>query len=92
MKNSLLLDYLACILFKALGALFRFLPVEVTLFLGRRLGDWFYYFDAKHRARSYANIKNALRESLTLETICRVTREFYRSFGQSIIEIFLIPK
>ncbi|MFA5725733.1 MAG: ELM1/GtrOC1 family putative glycosyltransferase [Candidatus Omnitrophota bacterium] len=92
MKNSLLLDYLACILFKALGALFRFLPVGVTLFLGRRLGDWLYYFDAKHRARSYANIKNALRESLTLETICRVTREFYRSFGQSIIEIFLIPK
>ena len=87
-----MLDYLACILFKALGALFRFLPVEASLFAGRRLGDWFYFFDARHRARSYANLKIALGQDLSPQAIRRVTREFYQSFGQSIIEIFLIPK
>ena len=92
MKNNLLLDYLACILFRILGALFKFLPVGVSLFVGRRLGDWFYYFDVKHRVRSYANIKIALGQSLSPKAIGRVTREFYQSFGQSIIEIFLIPK
>ncbi|MDD2679410.1 MAG: ELM1/GtrOC1 family putative glycosyltransferase [Candidatus Omnitrophica bacterium] len=92
MKMSFLLDYLACILFKVLGALFRFLPVGLALFVGRRLGDWFYYFDARHRARSYANIKIALGQSLSPKAICRLTKEFYQSFGQSLIEIFLIPK
>lgn len=92
MKNSLLLDYLACILFKLLGGLFSLLPAEVSLFLGRRLGDCFYYFDAKHRSRVYANLKNVLEQNSSPQAICRVTREFYQSFGQSVIEIFLIPK
>ena len=92
MKKKLFLDYSACILLKVLGPFFRFIPVELSLFLGRLLGNCFYYFDFKHKARSYANIKAALGKGLAPEGIARITKEFYQSFGQSLIEIFLIPK
>jgi len=92
MKNLFLLDYLACILFRVFGAVLRFIPVEWGFFFGRRLGDIFYYFDLKHKARCYANIKFALGENLAPKRIAKITHEFYRSFGESLIEIFLIPK
>jgi len=92
MKKDLLLDYLACILFKSLGPLLRLIPVCVSLFFGRLVGDCFYYFDLKHRARSYANIKQALGRQLPPRSIAKITKKFYQSFGQSLIEIFLIPK
>ncbi len=69
----------------------RILPVEVSFFLGRRLGDCLYYFDLKHKARAYANIKAAMGGSLSSLVLSKLTREFYQSFGQSIIEVFLIP-
>ena len=87
-----MLDYLACILFRSLGAIFRFIPVEWSLGFGRLLGDIFYYFDLKHKARCYANLKFALGEDLAPKEISRITHDFYRSFGESLIEIFLIPK
>jgi KDO2-lipid IV(A) lauroyltransferase len=68
------------------------LPVEASLFLGRRVGDCFYYFDRRHRARCYANIKIALGQELSCKEIARITKDFYQSFGQSIVEVFLIPK
>jgi len=91
MKNFFLADYLGCILFKTLGPVLRFLPVEISLFLGRRLGDCFYYFDRRHRARAYANIRSALGSDLNSDKLSRLTRLFYQSFGQSIIDVFLIP-
>jgi len=92
MKKDSLIDYLGYTLLKTLGPLLRLLPIEASLFLGRRLGDAFYYFDLKHRARVYANIKIALGNELTLKQISKTTKDFYHEFGQSIIEIFLIPK
>lgn len=91
MKNFFLADYLGCILFKTLGPILRVLPVESSLFLGRRLGDCFYYLDLKHKARAYANIKLALGSNLSRAELSRLTKSFYQSFGQSIIEVFLIP-
>jgi KDO2-lipid IV(A) lauroyltransferase len=91
MKNSFLADYLGCILFRTLGPILRALPVESALFLGRRVGDCFYYVDLKHRARAYINIKFALGQKLSPRELSRLTKAFYQSFGQSIIEVFLIP-
>jgi KDO2-lipid IV(A) lauroyltransferase len=91
MKNFFLADYLGCILFKTLGPILRVLPIESSLFLGRRLGDCFYYLDLKHKARAYANIKFALGPGISCMELSRLTRSFYQSFGQSIIEVFLIP-
>ncbi len=62
-----------------------------SLFLGRRLGELFYYFDARHSAAAYANIKTAFAQKLSPSEIRKITKEFYRAFGQHFIEIFLIP-
>jgi len=75
-----------------LGPVFRALPVSVSLFLGRRLGDAFHFFDAKHRALAYANIRKALHNELSPADIRVVTKQFYRNFGQNFIEMFLLPK
>jgi KDO2-lipid IV(A) lauroyltransferase len=84
-------DYLAYILFKIVASFARLLPPEFSLFLGRRLGDALYYLDAKHRAVAYANIRSAFGTGLLAAEACRLTRKFYRNFGQSLIEIFFIP-
>ncbi len=51
----------------------------------------FYYFDRKHKAIAYANIKTAFCAKLSPQELSRLTKEFYKSFGQNLIEIFLIP-
>ncbi len=91
MKNPFLIDYLGCILFKVFGPFLRAMPLNLSFFLGRRLGDFFYYFDSKHKAIAYANIKKVFGSIASPAGISRLTRDFYQSFGQSIIEVFLIP-
>ncbi|MCX5704981.1 MAG: ELM1/GtrOC1 family putative glycosyltransferase [Candidatus Omnitrophica bacterium] len=91
MSKDSAIDYISYILFKALGPFVRMLPLGVSLFLGRRLGDLLYYFDLKHKAIAHANIKRALGNKLSHAQICRLTKGSYRAFGQNFIEIFLIP-
>jgi len=68
------------------------LPTAAVLFTGRRIGDLLYRLDARHRAIAHANIKFALGNGSAPCRIKNITREFYRGFGQSIIEIFIIPR
>jgi len=85
------IDYLSCILFRIVGFCIRYLPVSFSLYLGRRFGDLLYYFDLKHRAIAYANIKTAFGQEFTPREIRALTHGFYRNFGQNLIEIFFIP-
>jgi len=70
----------------------RALPLGFSLFLGRRLGELLYYFDLKHKAIAYANIKAALGDNLPLREVSRLTKKFYQAFGQNLMDIFLIPR
>ncbi len=92
MKQNLIADYLSCILFKAVSLFTFLLPLNVSLFLGRRLGDLIYLFDAKHRAIAYANIRKAVTPSNDFQLASNITRRSYRAFGQNLIEISLIPR
>jgi len=92
MKRDLLTDYLACILFRAFSPLIRKLPVGLAFFLGRRIGDIVYCFDVKHKAISCFNIKRALGERISPAAAGAITRQFYRTFGENLIDIFLIPR
>lgn len=91
MNKDFIIDYLGCILLKLFGSFIRILPVGFGLFLGRRLGDLLYYFDVKHKAVAYANIKTAFGAKLTPGQLSTLTREFYRSLGESLMEVFFIP-
>jgi KDO2-lipid IV(A) lauroyltransferase len=92
MKNDSAIDYLSCILFRVFSPLVRLLPVKVALFLGARLGNLLYYLDAKHKAIAYANLKVAFEGKLSPCGLSRIIRDFYRSFGQNLIEMLFLPK
>ena len=91
MNRNSIIDYSGCILIRLFGPLIRSLPLNVSLFLGARLGELFYYFDLKHKAIAYANIKTAFGAKLSPQELSNLVKEFYRSFGQNIIEILFIP-
>lgn len=92
MKKNFTTDYLSYIALRLLGPLLRLLPLYLSLFLGRRIGDLLYYFDPKHKCLAYANIRRACGTVLSPRQLSRITRKFYHSFGQSLIEVFLIPR
>jgi KDO2-lipid IV(A) lauroyltransferase len=91
MKMNFAIDYLSCIAFRILGPIVRILPLNFSLFLGRRLGDLLYYFDVKHKCLAYSNIKIAFGDKFSPSELSKITRDFYQAFGQNLIEIFLIP-
>lgn len=94
MKKNFWTDYLSYTAFKLLGPVIRILPLGFIPFLGRTLGELMYYFDLKHKAIAYSNIKRALggigRKSLRGQ-LNALTKESFRVFGQNIIDILLIP-
>ncbi|MDD5465758.1 MAG: ELM1/GtrOC1 family putative glycosyltransferase [Candidatus Omnitrophica bacterium] len=68
------------------------MPLNFSLFLGRRLGDLIYFFDKRHRAVAYANIRKAVADKFDCASSARITRKAYQAFGQNIIEIAFIPR
>ena len=92
MKKDSFIDYATYILFRILGALIRSLPLECALFVGRIVGDIVYYTDCRHKAIAYANLKTVFAGERSPGELNRLSRRFYRHLGQSLIEIFLIPR
>ncbi|MDD5079316.1 MAG: ELM1/GtrOC1 family putative glycosyltransferase [Candidatus Omnitrophica bacterium] len=90
-NRDFLIDCLGSILLKTLGPLLRILPYRLVLVLGSLLGEVFYAFDFKHRAVAHANIKTAFCGAFPPCRIRRLTKQFYKAFGQNLFEIFLIP-
>ena len=80
MNRDLIADYLSYILFKAFAFVIRNTPKRLGLFLGRRIGECFYYFDLKHKSIAYSNIKAAFGKELPPCSLSNITREFYRYF------------
>ena len=91
MNKDFLIDYSSYIGFKALYFIIRVLPKGFSLFLGRRAGDLLYYLNLKLKAKVYANIKTALTETQGPGELSKITRNFFRNFGQNLTEIFFIP-
>ncbi|HTY45795.1 MAG TPA: ELM1/GtrOC1 family putative glycosyltransferase [Patescibacteria group bacterium] len=90
-KNSIE-DYLAYTLVRLVGPVLRMLPLSVSLFAGKKLGGLYGALDRKHRAIVYANLKTAFGSRFSPSRLKGITRAFYQSFGQSLIEIFLLPR
>lgn len=91
-KTDFVIDYLLCILFRLSGPLIRLLPKDFSLSLGKTIGTLVYYFDLKHRAIAYVSIKTAFGRKAPPARIAAMTRRFYRTFGENLMEIFFIPR
>ncbi len=92
MKQNLIADYLSCALFRIVSFFTYLLPLTVSLFIGRRVGDFIYFFDRRHRAIAYANIGKAVADKNDANSTSRITRKAYQAFGQNLIEISFIPR
>jgi KDO2-lipid IV(A) lauroyltransferase len=91
MKKDFLTDYLGCILFRLAGPLIRAFPKRFSLFLGRCLGELTYYLDLKHKSVSYSNIKTAFASKLSPCGLSKLTKDFFRAFGENFIEALFLP-
>ncbi len=92
MKQNLIADYLSCFLFRAVSLFSFFLPLNLSLFFGRRLGDLIYLCDQKHRAIVYGNVRRTVADKLDGGSAARITRQTYQAFGQNLVEISFIPR
>jgi len=92
MKQNFIADYLSCILFRVVSFFTYFLPLNFSLFLGRRLGDLICLFDRRHQAIAYANIKKTVADKSDCRSSTKITRKAYQAFGQNLIEISFIPR
>lgn len=92
MKQNSTVDYLSCLVFRAASLVTRLLPLNASLFLGRRLGDIIYFFDVRHRLIACANIKKAVFPADDFRPALAITRRAYQSFGQNLVEISFIPR
>ncbi|MDP2905117.1 MAG: ELM1/GtrOC1 family putative glycosyltransferase [Candidatus Omnitrophota bacterium] len=90
-RIDFIIDCALCILFKLTGPLVRCIPKGFSLALGRTLGSLVYCFDAKHRAIAHANMKAAFGHKASPRQLASMTRRFYRTFGENLMEIFFIP-
>ncbi|MCU0666578.1 MAG: mitochondrial fission ELM1 family protein [Candidatus Omnitrophica bacterium] len=92
MKKNSIIDYSAYIILRFFGPVLRAIPVPLALFLGRILGGIVYTFDHRHRCLVFANIKTAMGENMAPCQVKKITARFYAHLGQTVIELFLIPK
>lgn len=85
-------DCASYILFKILSFVIRPLPPPAALWLGRRVGDAVFFCDYRHRARVYAGLKTAFGGGRSPRMRMRLTHDFYRAFGQNVMDIFLVRR
>ncbi|MBC8473845.1 MAG: mitochondrial fission ELM1 family protein [Candidatus Omnitrophica bacterium] len=90
MNKDSIIDFLGFIIVKVLGAVFCCLPLDLSLWIGRRIGNLAHFFNSKRRSIAYANVKAAFPEKSCKE-IKRIVRAHYRNLGMSIVELFKVP-
>jgi KDO2-lipid IV(A) lauroyltransferase len=74
----------------ALAFVFRALPLQTSLWMGRCLGHVGYYLLPKKRAVVYANLKTVFREK-TPQQLRALTRLVFINLTQSFVELLCMP-
>ncbi|MEI8011300.1 MAG: ELM1/GtrOC1 family putative glycosyltransferase [Candidatus Omnitrophota bacterium] len=76
---------------KIFAAVIRLLPLGIALCLGRCIGDIACAASVRQRRLVMRHLKTAFGKTRTYAEICMIMREFYRCYGQSIIELARLP-
>lgn len=84
-------DYILYLVVKFLAVVLRLLPLRLSLWIGRRFGDFLYYSIGKRKAIAHANLKAAFRGRYTLSQLKEIIRGEYRSLSQSFTEVLKFP-
>lgn len=68
------------------------MPLPVSSWLAKRMGDLFYFCAAKRRAVARENLERAYADTLSCRQKERITRKSFQNTALSILELFLIKK
>lgn len=91
MKKVYLIDYIAYLAVRVVGAMVRAMPLPASLWLARRFGDAVFFFNLKRRAIGYANLKAALGKRIPPCERTRIIRNEYRNLAMSLSEVLRFP-
>ncbi|MBN1154083.1 lysophospholipid acyltransferase family protein [candidate division KSB1 bacterium] len=78
-------------LVKILGKVAQVLPLTMALWVGRILGDLFYYVIKIRKEKAFQNLKASLGHEKTDKELKRILRDNYRHFGLMLIEFARFP-
>jgi len=81
-------DYFGSIFLKFFGGIFRFLPHEGGLFLGRWLGRMGYLLARRRRRMALDNLEKAFGREKTPDGIRRIARRSFEHLGMNVTEYF----
>lgn len=65
--------------------------MHTALAIGKFIGILAYYFDYRHKAQTYANLKMAFAESKSPDELRKITKQLFKNYGQNFIELFRLP-
>lgn len=68
------------------------LPLRVSLWIGRRLGDLTYYLKKNRRKIALINLKAALGANYNYKQLEEITRKTFQSACQTLVELMNFPK
>jgi len=90
-RKNFLKESLLYYIVKIFGYFLRRLPFNVVLFVGKCIGIFGYYFDSKHRAQAYANLKMAFAATKSPREIRKITKDLFINYGCNFVELFRMP-
>ena len=87
-----MIDFVAYILVKALNKILGIVPISVSLWLGRRIGDFVFFINKDRRLVCYANLKAAFGAEKTPRELRQITKNVYRNMVQTFVEVLNLTK
>lgn len=87
-----MLDLIAYFLVKGINRVLHVLPMDFSLWLGRRCGAVIYALAGKRRNIAYANLKAAFYAEKTPQELKRLTRNVYSHMGETFAELIAMTK
>jgi KDO2-lipid IV(A) lauroyltransferase len=87
-----LIDYIAYILVRLLNFIMGFIPISLSLWVGRRFGSIAFFFNRKRRLVAYANLKAAFAAEKTPAELKSLTKKVYQNMVQTFMEVLNLTK
>lgn len=87
-----MLDWLACSLVQATGAVLCRLPVSVAVWIGERFGLLAYRLQPRRARIGLANLRAAFDGRLMPRELQRILRASYRQLGAGVVELLCLPR
>jgi KDO2-lipid IV(A) lauroyltransferase len=86
-----MMETMLCYILKGFGVCIRLLPMGAALWVGRLIGTVVYYVDIRHKRIVYGNLKVAFAKSRGPDELKKITKTFFKNYGQNLVEFFRLP-